>query len=257
MRNGLRVLVAEDNPTNQMVVVEILKKQGIATIVVAENGRQAVEQYRQQVFDLVLMDVRMPQMDGLQATAAIRELECTSGRRTPIVALTAHAMKKDEAACLASGMDAHVSKPLNLKKFFRIMDDLLGGRFASQAQMSGAAVNEGAVMDLQSMIEFIGEDKKILNKIMQSFLDSYQAMLDRVQDTVRARDALQMVEAAHALKSAVNNFGAERTAREANALESLGESGELDGCDSILKKLEQEMSLFVEALEREVMSHGL
>jgi CheY-like chemotaxis protein len=109
----LRILLAEDNQVNQKLVGVLLRRDG-HDVFVANNGREAVDAARQLVFDVVLMDVQMPLMDGFAATAAIRETERENGRHTPIVALTAHAMKGDAEKCLAAGMDAYLSKPILL-----------------------------------------------------------------------------------------------------------------------------------------------
>jgi CheY-like chemotaxis protein len=121
---GLRLLLAEDNPVNQKLAVRLLEKQG-HTVVVAGSGRAAVEALDRATFDLVLMDVQMPEMDGLEATAAIRTREretasgCgTEGRRLPIIGLTAHAMKGDRERCLAAGMDDYVCKPIQPQELF-------------------------------------------------------------------------------------------------------------------------------------------
>jgi CheY-like chemotaxis protein len=108
----LRVLVAEDNPVNQRLAVAILSKRG-HTVVVAGDGRQAVEAFERERFDVALMDVQMPELNGFEATARIREMEKTTGDRLPIIALTAHAMTGDRERCLASGMDDYLPKPLN------------------------------------------------------------------------------------------------------------------------------------------------
>jgi len=108
----LRVLLAEDNPVNQRLAVAILSKRG-HTVVVAGDGRQAVEAYERERFDVALMDVQMPELNGFEATAKIREQEKSTGDRLPIIALTAHAMTGDRERCLASGMDDYLAKPLN------------------------------------------------------------------------------------------------------------------------------------------------
>jgi CheY-like chemotaxis protein len=109
----LRVLLAEDNLVNQKLIATVLHKQG-HSVVVAENGDEAVAAVERQSFDVILMDVQMPQKDGLEATVAIREAERVSGAHVPIVALTAHAMKGDEEKCLQAGMDDYLTKPLNI-----------------------------------------------------------------------------------------------------------------------------------------------
>jgi CheY-like chemotaxis protein len=122
---SLRILVAEDNAVNRLLVTALLGKRGY-TIVTVVNGREAVAAVREDVFDIVLMDVQMPEMDGLEATAAIRKLEAVSGAHVPIVALTAHAMKGDREICVAAGMDEYLSKPINPAQLFALIESLTG-----------------------------------------------------------------------------------------------------------------------------------
>ena len=122
---ALRVLVAEDNPTNQKLVSVLLDQQG-HHVTIVDNGRLAVERAAQEPFDIILMDVQMPEMSGLEATAAIREAERHTGRHIPIVALTARAMAGDREQCLAAGMDAYVSKPVRAEELFAAIDAIAG-----------------------------------------------------------------------------------------------------------------------------------
>ena len=116
-RRPLRILLAEDNAINQKVVAGMLASGG-HQVVVVDNGQQAVEAVQRQVFDVVLMDIQMPEMNGLEATAAIRDAERDSGRRLPIIAMTAHAMAGDRERCLAAGMDGYVAKPIRIADMF-------------------------------------------------------------------------------------------------------------------------------------------
>jgi len=118
---GLHILLTEDHPINQKMMVRLLQKRG-HSVVVANNGQEAIEAYAKERFDLVLMDLQMPVMDGYEATAAIRKSEETRGLRTPIIALTAHAMKGDREQCLAAGMDDYVSKPIDPARLFAVID---------------------------------------------------------------------------------------------------------------------------------------
>jgi two-component system, sensor histidine kinase and response regulator len=122
-----RILLADDNPVNQLFAQRILEKQGFE-VELADDGRAAVEAVANNHFDLVLMDVQMPYLDGLQATATIRRMENGSGERLPIIALTAHALADDHARCLAAGMDAHVSKPIRVKDLLATMETFIGRR---------------------------------------------------------------------------------------------------------------------------------
>jgi len=128
-RASLRVLLAEDNRINQMVAKRLLERWGHA-VVLAQTGREAVAAHAQQKFDVILMDMQMPEMNGFEATAAIRAAEGTSSDGTPIVAMTAHAMKGDRERCLAGGMDDYVSKPINPAVLFDVIDRVLVSRMS-------------------------------------------------------------------------------------------------------------------------------
>jgi signal transduction histidine kinase/DNA-binding response OmpR family regulator len=123
-RRQLKILLAEDNPVNQMLAVRLLEKRG-HTVTVAETGMLAVKAHESHPFDLVLMDVQMPEMDGLEATIAIRQREKLSGNHIPIIAMTAHAMVGDRELCLKAGMDGYVTKPLDVGNLFAVIDDLV------------------------------------------------------------------------------------------------------------------------------------
>jgi CheY-like chemotaxis protein len=137
-KHRFRILLAEDNGVNQTLAVRLLEKRGYV-VSVAGDGLAAVEALKNGEYDLVLMDIQMPGMDGLEATAAIRAREKLSGRRTPIVAMTAHAIKGDEEKCLAAGMDGYVSKPIQTVELFSVIERMLNPRARSGA-IDGAAV---------------------------------------------------------------------------------------------------------------------
>jgi CheY-like chemotaxis protein len=121
---SLRILLAEDNAVNQKLALRMLQKRG-HTVVVANHGKEALDLIAQQYFDVVLMDVQMPQMGGLEATAILRASEQGTGRHQPIIAMTAHAMKGDRERCLEAGMDGYVSKPIDSKELFRVIESVL------------------------------------------------------------------------------------------------------------------------------------
>ena len=123
-RKHLNILLAEDNRVNQVLAVRLLQKRG-HTVVLVETGKAVLEASRDGSFDLILMDVQMPEMDGLEATARIRESEKATGKHTPIVAMTAHAMVGDRERCLAAGMDGYISKPLSVKELFETIEGVL------------------------------------------------------------------------------------------------------------------------------------
>jgi CheY-like chemotaxis protein len=119
----LQILLAEDNPVNQLLAVRLLRKHG-HEVTVAANGKEALEMLEKQTFDLLLMDIQMPEMDGLQATATIRARERQTGGHLPIVAMTAHTMSGDQEHCLAAGMDAYISKPIRVDQLLEIVTSL-------------------------------------------------------------------------------------------------------------------------------------
>ena len=123
-RKSLHILIAEDNPVNQKLAVRVLQKQGHSSVV-ANNGREAVETWETQSFDAILMDVMMPEMDGLVATEEIRKREKVTGRHIPIIAITANAMVGDREKCLAAGMDEYISKPVDVTRLYEVLDRLI------------------------------------------------------------------------------------------------------------------------------------
>lgn len=123
-RNALRILLVEDNAVNLALAVRLLEKQGYTTAVAA-SGREALALLEKQVFDLVLMDVQMPEMDGLEATAALRENEKGTSQHMPVIAMTAHAMKGDREKCLAAGMDGYISKPIKANELFQVIEQFV------------------------------------------------------------------------------------------------------------------------------------
>jgi signal transduction histidine kinase/CheY-like chemotaxis protein len=178
----LRVLLAEDNPINQVVATEMLKAQGHA-VVVAGNGKEALAALARQPFDLVLMDVQMPEMDGLEATAALRAREGPAGRRTPVIALTAHAMKGDRERCLAAGMDGYVSKPIQPAELRRAMADVLpaAADAAPEAPDEPAAVEAVPVLDRDGVLGRVSHNKRVLRQVAGLFEGECPKMLAAVR----------------------------------------------------------------------------
>jgi len=121
---GFRVLLVEDNAVNRALAQRLLQKRDF-TVSIATDGKQAISATQKEEFDLILMDIQMPEMDGFEATAEIRKREKLTGRRTPIIALTAHALKEDRERCLSAGMDAYVTKPIRPAELFTVIQNIL------------------------------------------------------------------------------------------------------------------------------------
>jgi len=242
----LRVLVAEDNAVNQQVAAGMLERVGHQATVAA-NGREALAFLEREAFDLVLMDVQMPELDGLETTAAIRARERATGGHLPIVAVTAHAMKGDAERCLAAGMDAYVAKPLQPSELQAAIARVLGTG-AADVPAAPATVPAPGVVDFPRLLERVGGDRKALAQLVRIFREDSPNQLARVRKAIRAGDASALRSAAHAVKGAVANFAAPSATEAAARLQHMGDTGHLAGADGALERLEREIGRVLEAL---------
>lgn len=243
--DSLRILLAEDNAVNQLTATTMLEKLG-HSVEVANNGREAVDRLAVTEFDLVFMDVQMPELDGLSATKEIREGEASTGRHIPIVAMTAHAMAGDQERCLEAGMDAYTSKPIRRKAIEAVILEIVE-RFLSSPQTEEATEVE-EVLDTESLLEELDDDKEMLQTMLQMFEKDAAVRLPKLRQAVTDGDAVTIANEAHALKGGVGNFFADSAIEAANALESAGRSGDLADAASLLAKLEGELSRVQQAL---------
>jgi CheY-like chemotaxis protein len=233
---ALRILVAEDNPMNQKLVLRLLEKWGHRPTL-ARNGREAFETTAREVFDLVLMDVQMPEWSGLEATEAIREREERGEEHLPIVAMTAHAMKGDRERCLAAGMDGYVSKPLDARELYDTINAFGGG-------------GEGpGLLDETALLKGVSDDKKLLRELVQIFLADSPPRMAAIQVAVAKRDAAALATAAHSIKSSVGMFSKGGAFEAAGALETQGRENDLRGALQSLARLESEMAQLTRSLE--------
>jgi CheY-like chemotaxis protein len=254
----LKILLAEDNEVNQVVAVQMLRKRGHA-VVVASNGQEALQALETQSFDVVLMDVQMPEMDGLAATAVIRENEKGTRMHIPIVALTAHAMKGDRERCLAMGMDAYIAKPLRASELFETLAGLLpsavGTGIASPAAEPAkspptmpAPSNGQPVFDLGLAMQRAEGDMELLLAMRQLFANQAEEALAEIRSGVKQREGPALERAAHKLKGSVGNFGAQRALDAALRLEIIGRQGEWSDGERAFAELEKEVRDLQEAL---------
>jgi two-component system, sensor histidine kinase and response regulator len=249
-RPPLRILLAEDNVTNQKLAVAILEKQG-HTIKVVADGKQAIEAYERELFDVVLMDMQMPEVDGLEATSAIRSLEKSSGRHTPIIALTANAMIGDRERCLNSGMDEYLSKPLRADDLFATIERLVVPQALTtttpQGQdISGSASN--AIFDYNTSVQQVGDDPELLSQLVAVFLEQLPLLLPPLETAVATNDAKAIRQAAHALCSSVSVIAAPRAKDIARKLELMGLNSELDRVRETHAELLSEFSALQQVL---------
>jgi PAS domain S-box-containing protein len=246
-----RVLLAEDNPANQKLARYILEKQGFE-VQVASNGREALALFETAgpaAFDLVLMDLQMPQMSGLEAAAAIRSRETSSGPRLPIVALTAHALKEDLERCLAAGMDAYISKPIHREELLRTIENFCR-RSASCPDTSPLPLSASTdVLDMAHTLDRACGDPGLLRELAEIFLRTFRALLDDGRLALGRHDAPSLERAVHALKSSLSNFTARAALRAVGILdEKMRQQNEVE-IENALDALEGEVERLVPALQ--------
>jgi signal transduction histidine kinase/CheY-like chemotaxis protein len=240
----LRILLVEDNATNQLLAVTLLEKAG-HKVRTAQNGKEALAELASRRFDVVLMDVQMPEMDGFEATARIREQEGANGEHVPIVAMTAHAMKGDRERCLAAGMDGYLTKPVHSSSLHRAIElvtasakpfgedtagsDAAGGAATSDAKGARREPAPHGMLDRAALLARVGGREDRMRKIVQVFLDESSALLAEMQASIALGDGARLKLAAHSLKGALGIFGVPAVVEAAACLESSGQAGELAG----------------------------
>ena len=227
---ALRVLVAEDNLTNQKLVSALLDRKGHQVEIVGD-GRLAVERAAAEPFDVILMDVQMPEMSGLEATEAIRARERATGGHVPIVALTARAMAGDREQCLAAGMDAYVSKPVRADELFSTIDAILGSSSDADSATApqSAEPRPAATIDLPALLENFGGRGDLVRDVIDVFLVDAPAMLTRLEHAARGSSASEVAAAAHAIKGSAGLFSPGEAYSRARALELRARGGEMSG----------------------------
>jgi two-component system sensor histidine kinase/response regulator len=232
----LRILLAEDNPVNRTLATRMLEKLGHAVVPVPD-GRQAVAalEHERDRFDIVLMDVEMPGMNGLEATAAVRARERATGGHVPIVALTAHATPGDARRCLEAGMDAYASKPIQAAKLFKTIEQLLPAAPMEDVMTTPA-------LDRTLLFEHVGDEPDLLLQVIQMFLQDSRDVLAKLLDGVSRADPETVQQSAHRLKGALLTLGAQPAAELAYELERLGREGQLERAGTVLSDLERELA---------------
>ena len=229
---SLCVLVAEDIAINQLVATRMLEKDG-HTVVLATNGREALEKWRAGGVDLILMDVQMPEMDGLEAAAQIRRQEAGTPSHVPIVALTAHAMKEDRAKCLAAGMDEYLSKPFRLDDVRRMMARLV--RATSPRKPAVAA--ERPVFDRAFQAERFKDDPELLQKLLIRFANELPGRVDPMRVAQEKGDLPALATLAHAMKGVSATLGASALSSDSVELEAAVKKGDRQAVQAVVQRL--------------------
>jgi CheY-like chemotaxis protein len=248
----LRILVAEDNAVNQRLAVSLLERRGHG-VAVAADGRQAVDATSREHFDVVLMDVQMPVMGGLEATSAIRARERAAGSaRLPIIAMTAHTMAGDRERCLEAGMDGYVAKPIQAARLFEEIAALVPASLASVPDARPLPDDDDRdgepVLDRELLDRNVDGDGGLRAELVALFADECPRLVAEIRAGAAAGDAARISAAAHTLKSAAGSMAGIRLASAALALESVTRHGTLDGARSIVERVAREAGRLMTAL---------
>jgi CheY-like chemotaxis protein len=249
----LQVLLAEDNAVNQRLVVKLMEKHG-HSLVVVNNGVEALDALERGQFDVVLMDVQMPEMGGFEATACIREREKSTGQHMPVIAMTAHALKGDRERCLEAGMDAYVCKPIQAAALFETIDSavpnpsLVASVPEKLPDEKPAPAASGKAFDRESALALLDGDTELFGELVGLFTTESAELLNQIHDSITRRDAKLLERSAHSLKGSAAAFSAEPSRAVAQRLESMGARGEFDGADVIAAELQAEVSRLTRAL---------
>ena len=235
-RRALRILVAEDNPVNRKLVMTLLRKRR-HKVTGVENGRLAIEAIRKDNgrFDVVLMDLQMPEMGGLEATASIRASEAGTGRHLPIIALTAHAMQGDRERCLAAGMDGYLSKPIDVAELISAVEHSGDTRAAVRPESPAAA--SSPIFDEKAALAVVGQDRSLLEEVVATFRASRVAYEERIESALGRNDREALRMSAHALKGALATVGSPAGREAAARLEQCAGDESLDHARSAYSSL--------------------
>ena len=243
----MKVLLAEDGRVNQMVARGMLEGRG-HTVVVAADGQEAVEACQREAFDAILMDVQMPRMGGFDATRIIRAQERLTGRHTPIIAMTANAMKGDREVCLEAGMDDYLAKPVRSQELFEILEKYGAPAGGDPVEPMPAPASEGRIFDAEGFRRSTRNDG-LMRAMIAAFDDDADSLLSRAKSAFQASDLPRMHHAAHGLKGLAGAFLAGPAAQAASRFETLAHDGNLEAAGAAMLACEREMAGLRAALQ--------
>ncbi len=252
----LRILLVEDSLVNQKLAARLLEKRG-HSVIVAADGRQAIDAMETDQFDLVFMDVQMPEMDGYETTVAIRAAEANTGLHVPIIAMTARAMKDDRQRCFDVGMDGYVSKPVRAFQLDQAMAAALAARFQNTGAGTIPMQNTHAPVDWSQALHSVDGDRDLLADIVDAYLTESPVLLDNIRRAVDSLVPKQVEAAAHALKGSSRSLGATGVFDICWQLEQMGRKQDLAKASAVLQTLQPEMNRLTETLRQFIATRKL
>lgn len=250
-RRKLHILLAEDNQINQRVAQTVLEKRG-HTVALATNGREAIELFARERFDVVLMDVQMPEVNGFEATAAIRQQEQATALHIPIVAMTAYAMKGDRERCLGAGMDAYISKPINAEELLRTIERLTSNAAESDKEHTSQSDTD---FEASVLLAHADEDFELARELVTMFFEDSPKLLLEIRSAIESNNSEGLERAAHALKGGLGYFSNGRAVAAALKLQQLSERGDLTHAQETLNELEEAITLLKPSLSEFVEAY--
>jgi signal transduction histidine kinase/DNA-binding response OmpR family regulator len=259
---ALNILLAEDNDVNQKLATRLLEKRG-HQVTVAANGLQALNALDQAGYDLVLMDVQMPEMDGIEATAALRAREHGTGARQPVIAMTALVMRGDRERCLAAGMDGYLTKPIRPRALDEVLDQYVAQkRETGNAHEQAGAVHEQTAktlshtsrtlkqesIDGHELLERVGGDREFLTELVSLFREDGPKQLDKIRTALEKNDPEDVLRSAHSLRGTLANLAAQPAADLAAEIEHASKSEDLTRAKAAFQNLDLELPRVIDAL---------
>jgi CheY-like chemotaxis protein len=241
------ILLAEDDPVSRELAIGILEKREHSVVVVS-NGREALAALRKQNFDLILMDVQMPEMDGIEATQVIRSSEPSFfNPDIPIIGMTAHALKGDRERCLEAGMSGYVSKPVVMRELLEVIERFTPNKVKKKIERV-ESIQKGDVLDKVEALARLDGDEHLLRKIWTAFIENTPNQMETLRKALEAEDTALIERQAHSLKAAAANIGASLMKDEAFRMELDLRKGDLSQVHTLYGRLEYEFQRVLTAL---------
>lgn len=248
--DSIHILLAEDNEVNQRYASRLLKKEG-HEVSIAENGRRAIELHAEELPDLILMDIQMPQMDGFAATARIRAHDEQANKYTPIIAMTAHAMKGDRKRCIAAGMDGYISKPARRNDLLSEIERVINNtRVGNVVATERATASGSSVFHVDVARELVDGDEDFLFELVELHLTQVPRLLAEISGALASADYQTVQERAHTIRGSTGLISATRSHEAAGRLEQLARDRQPEHCDQQFTLLRAE----IDELHRELQS---
>ncbi|HXT72621.1 MAG TPA: response regulator [Candidatus Angelobacter sp.] len=242
---GMRILLAEDNAVNRQLARLLLEKRGY-TVIIAKNGIEALAAVEREEIDMVLMDVQMPEMDGLEAIRAIRSNEKISKRHLPIISLTAHVMKGDREKCIEAGADDYIPKPIQPANLFAAMERMHPSERDPEPDVAAPAVSDSFNA---ALLERVQGDRELLAEIVQLFESGLPAILQGLRESIARKEAAEIARTAHMLKGSVGNFGRGSAFRALEEMERFAKENDMAQTAKAFVPVERELKELLAALQ--------